>query len=57
MVWRCVGPVGWLLKNDRLNNMSCKEIMKVHGLVSINKAKWEFVEQQKGLGLWVTVKY
>ena len=55
MVWSCVGPGGRLHKNDRINNMSCKEVMKVHRLVVINKDKWEFVEQQKGWVLWVKV--
>jgi len=35
-VW---GPVGRLPESDRINNMSCKEVMKVHRIVAINKSK------------------
>jgi hypothetical protein len=35
-VWR---PEGELQENDRINNMSCKEIINVHGLAACNKTK------------------
>ena len=43
-VW---GAEGGLQENDRINYMSCKEIIKVHGRVSSNNVKSEFVEKQK----------
>jgi len=53
MMWRCVRPVGRLHNNDRINKISCKEVRKVHRIVTFNKAKLEFVEQQKvGICEW-----
>jgi hypothetical protein len=35
-VW---GPEGGLQENDKINDMSFKEIIKVHGIVDSNNAK------------------
>ena len=53
MVWDL--EVGWQ-QTERMNVISFREIMEVHWFGSSNKSKWEFVEQEKGWGIYVTVK-